>query len=386
MKKKSIFVLLSIMAVLVGGGYYLHIPQEKEVELEEVCDSIGYEDSLDIVPLDTLSVVDDLFEAEYLDTLCMIDGKFIYVGTADCFRTRGIFMDEKLLLEDPMLDYPWGRDGFVESCKIGILGKALHVDFRDSASIAQLSALGKIHPEVNRFQRDTLADFGRNIQFLLTVDFPQSSHEKAKEIERWLMDIGYDSMSVNDTLAIAINKDEWVDILAGKFFQDVHLEDSLADLYPSAMYKVLDLRDRIFTDKYVTYQKYTHNYLGGAHGYYTERLVSYDYIHQESMDWNYLFKEQYHEKVWQLLCETVYENEKYRIYYADDDLEDVESRLKEAHKYKDEMELGLGDKGVIFSYQPYEIGSFADGTFHFTISYEKLIPYLTDKAKWCLEY
>lgn len=386
MKKKSIFVLLVIMAVLVGGGYYLHNPQEIEVELEEVCDSIGYEDSLDIAPLDTLSVDDDLFEAEYLDTLCMIDGKYIYVGTADCFRTRGIFMGEKLLLEDPMLDYPWGRDGFVESCKIGILGKVLHVDFRDSASIAQLSALGKIHPEVNRFQRDTLADFGRNIQFLLTVDFPQSSHEKAKEIERWLMDIGYDSMSVDDTLAIAINKDEWVDILAGKFFQDVHLEDSLADLYPSAMYKVLDLRDRIFTDKYVTYQKYTHNYLGGAHGYYTERLVSYDYIHKESMDWNYLFKEQYHEKVWQLLCETVNENEKYRICYADDDLEDVESRLKEAHKYKDEMELGLGDKGVIFSYQPYEIGSFADGTFHFTISYEKLTPYLTDKAKWCLEY
>lgn len=62
------------------------------------------------------------------------------------------------------------------------------------------------------------------------------------------------------------------------------------------------------------------------------------------------------------------------------------SRLKEAHKYKVEMELGLGDEGVVFSYQPYEIGSFADGTFHFTISYEKLIPYLTDKAKWCLEY
>lgn len=57
--KKSIFVLLGIMVVLVGGGYYLQTPQETEVELEEVCDSIGYEDSLDIAPLDTLSVVDE---------------------------------------------------------------------------------------------------------------------------------------------------------------------------------------------------------------------------------------------------------------------------------------------------------------------------------------
>ena len=45
---------------------------------------------------------------------------------------------------------------------------------------------------------------------------------------------------------------------------------------------------------------------------------------------------------------------------------------------------GLSDEGIVFSFQPYEIRCFAAGTFHFTIPYYRLRPYLTDKAKWCL--
>lgn len=45
---------------------------------------------------------------------------------------------------------------------------------------------------------------------------------------------------------------------------------------------------------------------------------------------------------------------------------------------------GLSENGVVFSFQPYEISCFAAGTFHFTIPYERLKPYLTDRAKWCI--
>ena len=200
--------------------------------------------------------------------------------------------------------------------------------------------------------------------------------EKAKEIEEWLMDIGYEEMMVDTTAAIAKDKDEWWNILAGKFIQDMSWGE--AELWPSKTFEVIDLRTRIFTDKYVTCQKYMIRYTGGAHEYYKESLHSYDYIHQKKMDWEYLFEEQFRKNVWELLCEAALENEKYKTCFADDNPEDVKMRLEH------EMELGLVEDGIVFSYQPYQIGSFADGTFHFIVPYYKLNPYMTDKAKWCL--
>ena len=45
---------------------------------------------------------------------------------------------------------------------------------------------------------------------------------------------------------------------------------------------------------------------------------------------------------------------------------------------------GLLKEGVVFSFQPYSISCFAAGVFHFSIPYERLAPYLTERAKWCL--
>lgn len=383
MKKKSIFVLLGIMAVLVGGGYYLQTPQETKVELEEVCDSIGYEDSLDIVPLDTLSVVDEFFDKDKwsLDTLCKVGGKFVYAGRDRYGRTTVIFDDKELFLEDPMLGYPNPRmvEEFVESCKISTMGKTLLVDFSDSTSIAQLSALGKIHPEFTRYRKDTLAVCADTVKFFITADFPNSSNEKAKEIEKWLINLGYGGILGDTTTVMVKDKDAWWNILAGRVLQELCSDESTYS-FPTTLYQSIDLRARIFTDKFVTYQMCTNYFYGGAHGYFREKLVSYDYIHQNKIDLDYLFKEQYKEKVWELLSEVAFENEKYKNGHVDYDLEDVRSQLQGT-----DVDLGLGDKGVVFSYQPYEIGSFADGTFHFIVSYEKLKPYLTDKAKWCLE-
>lgn len=46
---------------------------------------------------------------------------------------------------------------------------------------------------------------------------------------------------------------------------------------------------------------------------------------------------------------------------------------------------GLLKEGMVFSFQPYSISCFAAGVFHFTIPYERLAPYLTERAKWCLK-
>ena len=49
------------------------------------------------------------------------------------------------------------------------------------------------------------------------------------------------------------------------------------------------------------------------------------------------------------------------------------------------VNLGLGQDGVVFSFQPYSLSNFAAGAFHFTVPYKQLEPYFTDQAKWCLQ-
>lgn len=41
----------------------------------------------------------------------------------------------------------------------------------------------------------------------------------------------------------------------------------------------------------------------------------------------------------------------------------------------------LTDDGVTFSFQPDELCAYAAGCFHFTIPYEDLKPYMTEKVK-----
>lgn len=390
MKNRKVLtgLICLILLMMVGGGYHLMNKGTDLEELEELYGPIRNENFFRMTSIDTLSSTKVfLNEDEWeLDTIYMVDGKMLYVGYGSFSRTIVIYSDKGLLVEDPTLNCPWHCDEIFERCLISSIGKKLWLDFKDSASVAQLASWGKVHPDISRFRKDTLADFGRMVLLSLTVDFPKKSHEKTKEIDEWLMNIGYEYLDCEERLSLLNNKKQWVDVLARTYFRSEYREYAENDWeYPCSIYNVLDLRARTLTDKYATYQKYTHGYSGGAHGYYTERLVSYDFIHQEEINWNYLFKEQCEEDVWKLLCKVVYEDEKYRKCWENEDLKKVRWRLNEAHKEIDEMEVGLGETGVVFSYQPYEIGGFADGTFHFNIPYQELMPYLTDKAKWCLK-
>lgn len=45
----------------------------------------------------------------------------------------------------------------------------------------------------------------------------------------------------------------------------------------------------------------------------------------------------------------------------------------------------LTSEGFVFCYQQYEIAPYAMGMPAFTVSYEKILPYLTDEAKSLLK-
>jgi len=154
---------------------------------------------------------------------------------------------------------------------------------------------------------------------------------------------------------------------------------------PSSLFSTLCLKSYVKNNRFVTYQQFTHGYYGGAHGYYTERLISYDHVHGQEVDYKYLFKDGNMKDIVDLLKEEAKKSPNYKIW---------EPNIDEYACVKDENDKptgllrlpqpGLSDEGVVFSFQPYEISCFAAGAFHFTIPYDKLRPYMTVAAKWCL--
>lgn len=378
MEKKSLFLLLAIMTIFVGCGYQSKKTKEIAVDIVEICDSTESVSSCSMNPLDIQALINEFCkDAINLDTLCVVDGKNIYIGRNQCNTTCAIFSEKEFFVENPAFSQPWRnrREKNMDSCEVVYMDKTLKLNFRDSASVGLLSELCKIHPEVIRFQKDTLAVCADTIKFFLTVDLPNPSHEKAKDIEKWLMDLGYEEMLEDKIPVQAKDKDSWWKILAGRVIEGLCFDETNFS-FPCILHHSIDFRARIFTDKFVTYQNCTSYFIGGMHGYNRERLNSFDFIHQKNIDWKYLFEEQYNEKVWELIYEAANENEKYKSQEHHYDLVKSDTR---------EMDLGLSDDGIVFSYQSSEIGSYAEGAYHFVISYDKLKPYMTGEAKWCLE-
>jgi hypothetical protein len=143
-------------------------------------------------------------------------------------------------------------------------------------------------------------------------------------------------------------------------------------------------------ERYVTYQQFTYCYLGGIHGFNTERLASFDLTTGEDVTIDYLFKKECQHKVREVLMQTAFTDEKLCSWNNIETMEDVvrcfmpETMDVPDLKRVDISRVGLAPEGIVFSYYPYELSCFAAGCFHFTIPYTKLRPFLTEKAKHCV--
>ena len=213
-----------------------------------------------------------------------------------------------------------------------------------------------------RYKKERHADFSSRFHYKLSVDFPKSSVRNNHAIRAWLAEkvVG----SVSDDMIYNGNKysEHQIEKYVTNLYFAIKKEEYASEdttYYPIEAFIELNLQARVRNNKFVTYQEFTHEYDGGVHGYYTERLVSFDYIHKKTP----------HYWEWK-------PNIKGYVFVADEQGQPTgEIRLPQP---------GLSEVGLVFSFQPYEISCFAAGTFHFTIPYNRLRPYLSDKAKWCL--
>lgn len=377
-----------------------------ESDEESAVDSLG--PAYDYVPIEIPAAIRNLApEGQWdADTLCAVGEKVYYHAYVEDMPKSLIYCGDKVLVETTDLAwYPDTTNSHRFTIKSG--PRTLKVDFSDAKSVARLSTLAPRHTGYDRYWKHQFADFGRRVLYCLEVDYPQPSVPHSQEITKWLTDFMISSNSpmeevVNDSKHIYYendyasasqykggtgNKDALFGYLSQQYFDSVKKDfgTNLED-FPYELYSNMSLRVHVSKERFVTYQVYTNDYSGGAHGFFSISLVSYDPVHQQEIGWGELFKPQSFEAVLKLIEAEAQKDEQY-IYWN--------AHIQKGLDFVDEdgnptgelllPGLGLGEDGVIFSFQPYSIACFAAGTFHFTIPYKTLKPHLTPRAHWLLQ-
>ena len=363
--------------------------------------------SIDPVPIP--SFVNRLLDYAdwWADTICVVNGTAYYWAYEDYGRYNVIFNKDKVLLAAPVLCI----DSFASGCDtkfyVSNAGKSVLIDFSDKKTLGKLKSLSRLLPSFTRYRKDSIAGFGRTVFYSFAVDFPITSIPHSNHIRKWLVKVVERSQSLDEdipdvsSLYIGYSKRPyggWTysgnisdNRQVARFATNLYFAIKKGEYgtnpegYPSTLFADLNLQAMVYNQRFVTYQEYTHDYNGGAHGFYTERLVSYDYIHQQEIDYDYLFKPECKDEVLTILVDEAKKTPQYKewepniMYYVKNQDEDGNGT--------GELVLptpGLSEDGVVFSFQPYSISCFAAGPFHFTIPYSRVKQYLTTRGKWCV--
>ena len=352
-------------------------------------------------PLDRILTDGDWFP----DTLCVVKGIPFIIAWDGADRSV-IYSQGKVLADDPAMFYADKDMGpFTKVIQLG--DKKLTVDFSDTASVNRLTQLStSVLPGFKRCCMRRQEDITDNISVVCVfeVDVPTASVPNGRLLNSWLNNIALATISGPDTLLVSPhfaayywkNRSKYqgsiddriavYDYMARYFTNDVkpYIEND-GDWWERRYYSSLSLRAKYSNGRFVTYQMATNENLNGAHGYYTLQMVSYDPIHGQPIDWNYIFKPGSVGQVVKMLEHIAEADPDYMswnaniyryAYHISVEWYDAEETLL--------PNPALTDEGVLFSYQPYEIACFAAGMYHFTIPYNRLMDYLTDEAKWCL--
>lgn len=328
------------------------------------------------------------------DVLCVINGKEYRFELSDNDYIR-IVENDKVIIEDVMLDVTpadsLNNRLFYVSNTIG-KDKVL-IDFGNKDDITRLSKMDDETPGYVRFYQKFVADYSQAVSCSFRVDQPLKKIPNHNVIENWLISVLELTISryMGENIEMEAVKQNYIGIEdcikceAERYLNSVESEYTNPENV-SLHFLHIDMCESVTAPHYVTYRMCTSGYFGGAHGGYTESLISYDHINNQKIDWNYIFKPEYKEKVIDALVEVVMNDSKYLSWTPEPDPQLLRTNLQRISDYavKGIPCPALAEKGVAFSYQPYEIQCFAAGTFHFVVPYEKLYQYMTKEALKCI--
>lgn len=179
---------------------------------------------------------------------------------------------------------------------------------------------------------------------MLPTEVLRKNHPEAFEIE-----------NISDGQAI-------VDHFRDMYMRQVYYLKNLDFFFPLSYLRIF-ISPRFVSDRYVTFFVATNLYAYGAHDFPLERYVTFDMKRMEVVKNKNFFKNASLAPVKLLLQEEM----------GRKGMEMGDAELPQAAIYQDY---------VVFSFQPYQIGTFADGISHFKIKKEKLKKYIANDRWW----
>lgn len=178
----------------------------------------------------------------------------------------------------------------------------------------------------------------------LPTEMIRKAHPEAFEIE-----------NINDGQAI-------VDHFRDMYMRQVYYLKNQDFSFPLS-YLRLFMSPRFVSDRYVTYFISTNFYAYGAHDFPIERYVTFDLKRMEVVTNKNLFREAVGKELRSML---------------DEEMRKRGSSLDNA----DIPQVAIFGDHVVFSFQPYQIGTFAEGISHFTIPKDKLRRFIIRERLW----
>ena len=142
--------------------------------------------------------------------------------------------------------------------------------------------------------------------------------------------------------------------------------------------KELKVTKRYETDKLVTYEVSTYDYMGGAHGFGLFYGITFRKSDGRTMGMNVL-NSQYGDEVW-----NTYIKDGLMEYFEVSTESELGENLLDTETYMIPMpqfEPYFSENGLEFIYQSYEIAAYAAGRPCFTIPYDKLHAYLNTTGR-----
>lgn len=153
-----------------------------------------------------------------------------------------------------------------------------------------------------------------------------------------------------------------VDHFRDIYMRQVYYLKNLDFSFPMCYLRIF-ITPRYVSDKYITFFVSTNYYSYGAHDLPLERYITFDVKRREVVNNNTLFQAGSQDEVRNVL---IGEMTKRGHDIGDNDLPQV---------------AVLGDN-VVFSFQPYQIGAYADGISHFVIHKDRLRKYIQKNRHW----
>ena len=414
-------LLLVVMTVVLSSGFLFlvsfsckddHPSEWKDVEVSSL-------DVMTEASRDTVATLPDqqrnvptfvsrlLDQGEwYVDTILVQHGNTYCFAYDELNRLTVIYDANQILVLSSNMSISKESSDNDKKYRISVFDKSMTVDFSDAESVKRLASLTTTLPSFVSFRKDTLALFGRRVCFSLRVDYPKSTVINVVPICKWLEG----KILETQQFPIATEEDSSFSGLfascsrrnekKGKdeaFIHDPHqVARKVSNMYfssvkeefvtndedfPSILFNVVDFKARVLNDRFVTYERYTNSYNGGMHGYHTEMLFSFDHVHRQEIDFDYLFKKRCKKEVLEILLDEAKKSPDYQDWKPD--IMAYVGETDDADKLYF-PQPGLSEEGVVFSFQPYDISCYAAGIFHFTIPYERIRHCLTERGRWCL--